>query len=99
MGGGLQNPVGVAIDQSGNVWVTNDTFLPKSTVSVSEFSNAGAPLSPSTGFASNNPQLGVAIAIDAHGNAWLPYGFGVAELSAAGEMVTSNPGTPFLNVF
>ena len=94
MGGGLQNPVGVAIDQSGNVWVTNDTFLPNSTVSVSEFSNAGAPLSPSTGFASNNPQLGVAIAIDAHGNAWLPYGFGVAELSAAGEMVTSNPGTP-----
>jgi len=94
MGGGLQNPVGLAIDQSGNVWVTNDTFLPNSTVSVSEFSNAGAPLSPSTGFASNSPQLGVAIAIDAQGNAWLPYGFGVAELSPAGEMITSNPGTP-----
>ena len=94
MAGGLQNPVGVAIDQSGNVWVTNDSFLPNSTVSVSEFSNSGAPLSPSTGFVFNNPQLGVAIAIDAQGNVWLPYGFGVAELSPAGEMVISNPGTP-----
>jgi len=94
MGGGALNPYGVAIDQSGNVWVTNDTFLINSTVSVSKFSNTGDPLSPSTGFAPNNPQLGVAIAIDAQGNAWLPYGLGVAELSPAGEIITSNSGTP-----
>lgn len=94
MGGGPSSPNGVAVDLSGNVWVTNPVFGVNPTVTVSEFSNTGAPLSPSTGFVPNNPQLGVAIAIDAQGNAWLPYGFGVAELSPAGEMVTSNPGTP-----
>jgi hypothetical protein len=93
MGGGPSSPNGVAVDLSGNVWVTNPAFGVNTTVTVSEFSNTGAPLSPSTGFVPNNPQLGVAIAIDAQGNAWLPYGFGVAELSPAGEMITSNPGT------
>ncbi|MGA9242069.1 MAG: chitobiase/beta-hexosaminidase C-terminal domain-containing protein [Silvibacterium sp.] len=94
MGGGLLNPYGVAIDPSGNVWVTDPVFATSASVNVSEFSNAGVPLSPSTGFAPNNPQLGVSIAIDAQGNAWLPYVGGVAELSPAGEMVTANPGTP-----
>jgi hypothetical protein len=93
MGGGPSSPNGVAVDLSGNVWVTNPVFGVNTTLTVSEFSNTGAPLSPSTGFVPNNPQLGVAIAIDAQGYAWLPYGFGVAELSPAGEMITSNLGT------
>ena len=95
VGGGLVNPWGVAIDPTGNVWVT-DIISPYTTapgLSVSEFSNAGIPLSPATGFVPNDPQLGVSIAIDGQGNAWLPYGHGVAELSSGGEMIASNPST------
>ena len=94
MGGGTSNPYGVAVDPSGNVWLTNPVFGVNTTVTVSEFSNAGAPLSPSAGFAPNNPQLGVSIALDGKGNAWLPYSNGIAELSNAGELVVTNPGTP-----
>ena len=43
-GGGLGDPTGLAIDGAGNVWVSNT-----STVSVSEWSNAGVALSPSNG--------------------------------------------------
>jgi hypothetical protein len=97
-GGGLLHPWGVAIDPSGNVWVTD--IISSSTggpgISVSEFSNAGIPLSPSTGFVPNDPQLGVSIAIDGQGNAWLPYSYGVAELSSTGAMIASNPGTPYV---
>ena len=85
----------MAIDPTGNVWVT-DIISPYTTapgLSVSEFSNAGIPLSPPTGFVPNDPQLGPSIAIDGQGNAWLPYGHGVAELSSGGEMIASNPGT------
>ena len=91
MGGGTSNPYGVAVDPSGNVWLTNPVFGVNTTVS--EFSNAGAPLSPSAGFVPNNPQLGVSIAMDGKGNAWLPYSNGIAELSNAGELVVTNPGT------
>jgi hypothetical protein len=93
MGGGPSNPYGLAVDPSGNVWATNPVFAANTTVTVSEFSNAGSPLSPSTGFVPNNAELGVSIAPDGNGNAWLPYGNGVAELSSAGEMVVANPGT------
>jgi len=95
-GGGLSTPEGIAIDSSGNVWSANYTGKTGSSPaingnSISEFSNAGAPLS-GTGYTGglSGP---LAIAIDGAGNAWAPDGYvisgGVTSLSNAG--VASSP--------
>jgi streptogramin lyase len=67
-GGGLNGTVGLAIDGSGNVWTAN---LLGNTIS--EFSPAGAAISPSTGYGYlaaglNDPFW---IAIDGSGNVWV----------------------------
>jgi hypothetical protein len=65
-GGGLSSPSAIANDANGNVWVTNP-----GNSSVTELSNAGAPLTGANGFTGgnlNNPQ---GIAIDTSGNAWV----------------------------
>jgi hypothetical protein len=76
-GGGLINPVGIAIDPNGNAWTANLGGGDGDTGSVSEFSSAGAALSP----AANPPSLGGYIgggvdnawyiAIDPGGNVWV----------------------------
>jgi len=66
-GGGLSTTgTGMAIDGSGNVWVTN-SGLPGS---VSKFNSRGIALSPSTGFTDGiaNPSV---IAIDGSENIWI----------------------------
>jgi hypothetical protein len=64
-GGGIDLPVGIAIDGSSQVWVTNGNS------SVSEFSNAGAALSPSTGFTDSSLSTPSGIAIDLGGSVWI----------------------------
>jgi streptogramin lyase len=64
-GGGLSGPEGIAIDGSGNAWVTNDTVA-----GVTKLSSVGAVAtgSPYTGGGLAVPY---GIAIDGSGNAWI----------------------------
>jgi streptogramin lyase len=65
-GGGVNFPVAVAADSSGNIWVSNYGV---STATV--LSDAGAALSSVSGYGSGELNFPVAIAIDAAHNAWL----------------------------
>ncbi len=74
-GGGLSGPAGLAIDGSGRVWIAN-----RDNNSITEFSNSGTPLSPSTGLGTDSyvtQQVNVGlsgprgIAIDPSGNIWV----------------------------
>ncbi|MFP5227792.1 MAG: M12 family metallopeptidase [Acidobacteriota bacterium] len=64
-GGGLNAPAGIAIDGLSQVWVTDGNN------SVSQFSNAGAPVSPSTGYTDTSLATPIGIAIDQAGSVWV----------------------------
>jgi hypothetical protein len=86
----------MAIDASGNVWITNHKIS-----SVSELSNLGAPLSPFTtgetsatagGFKGGGLIHPQQIAIDQQGNAWVLNGNStLSEFAFTGEAVTGSP--------
>jgi hypothetical protein len=82
-GGGLYRPEWLAIDGSGNVWIT-DPFVH----SVSELSNTGAAISPSGGYTGAGNGFGE-IAIDVFGNAW------TADSNANGVSKLTNGGVAF----
>lgn len=68
-GGGINTPLAVAVDGAGSVWIANGNGT------VSELSNAGVAISPSTGFtasgvASDFTNFG-GIAIDLSGSVWV----------------------------
>jgi hypothetical protein len=63
--GGIGNPLAVAIDGLGQVWVAN------SAGTVSVLSNAGAAVSPSTGYSGPGSKP-AGIAIDISGSVWVP---------------------------
>jgi hypothetical protein len=88
-GGLVQGPTGIAIDGSGNVWITNN-----SSNSVTELSSVGAPLSPSTGYTGGGLQGPIGIAIDDSGNAWVANrsGNSITELSTSGAPVSPSTG-------
>jgi hypothetical protein len=88
-GGGLQGSTGIAIDGSGNAWITNTAGS-----SVTELSHLGAPLSPSTGFTGGGLQGPAGIAIDDSGNAWVAnrQGNSVTELSSSGSPISPSVG-------
>jgi|SRR6185312_14721997 len=75
--GGLFSPSAVAIDGAGNAWVTNT----QSSVlllsgqpeqgSLSEFTNAGAAVTPGTGYVSDSLTSPQSVAVDGSGNVWL----------------------------
>ncbi len=73
-GGGLNVPEGIAIDGAGNVWAANRgstaTSAPYPPSVISEFSSAGVPISPSTGYQAGL-NLSLSIAIDGSGNVWV----------------------------
>jgi hypothetical protein len=96
-GGGLSTPQSIAIDTAGNAWIANYTYLESTQQpggTVVEFSNAGALLSPSTGFGPFAPSYMFSVAIDAAGNAWFPYGNGVAGLSNSGSIIVAVANPP-----
>jgi len=64
-GGGLDLPVGLAIDGDSQVWVTNGNN------SVSLLSNSGVVLSPSNGFVGVSLSTPTGIAIDLGGSVWI----------------------------
>jgi hypothetical protein len=66
IGAGIVAPYfGVALDGAGSVWVANTNY------SVSEFTNAGAAVSPSTGYTGGQQGFGWGIAIDGSGDTWV----------------------------
>jgi streptogramin lyase len=95
-GGGMSSPYGIAIDSSGDAWITNSTGN-----SVTELSSSGAPASgsPHSGGGLNYCQ---GIAIDHSGNVWVADdpsgtpatgGNSVTELSSSGSFVSGSPYT------
>ena len=88
-GGGMNAPQGLAIDGSGNAWITNFTGN-----SVTKLSNLGVVLSGTSGYTGglSNP---FGIAIDSSGNAWIANSgsTSVTELSSSGAAVTGSPFT------
>jgi subtilase family serine protease len=67
-GGGLNTPSAIAVDGAGAVWVANGNS------SVSEFTNLGTALSPSTGFTGGSISSPTGIAVDQAGNVWVSNG-------------------------
>jgi hypothetical protein len=66
-GGGLQNPQSIAVDASGNVWVTNPSGN-----GVTELSNTGAAVTGSTGYtAGTSLSTPHGIAVDQNGYIWI----------------------------
>ena len=94
MGGGLEGVWwGIAIDQQDHVWTSNYTGAdttpfnsPDFTggTNVSEFTDHGTPLSPSTGFTNGAISAPQGIAVDQHGNVWIT--------NHVGNSVTEYPG-------
>jgi streptogramin lyase len=80
-GGSLATPYGVAIDSTGNAWVTNE-----SGTAVSEFSPTGTALSGSSGVTFNGAQ---GLTIDPAGNVWVANtgGNNLIEIASTGAYV------------
>ena len=84
-GGGLQGPGPLAFDGYGNVWVANNG------ATISKLNASGAPLSPSTGWATGGVSGATALALDTLGNAW------VADSGGNDITVLSNNGVALPN--
>jgi sugar lactone lactonase YvrE len=89
-GGGINGPVGIAIDSAGDVWTAN--YASNVGDSISELSAIGLPLSPAAGFTGGGLGTPVGIAIDSAGNVWVANRFGPGGLGGVSEFNTS--GTP-----
>jgi hypothetical protein len=98
--GGLSETQFIAIDGSGDAWVT---WINGPTAMVSEFSGSGTPLSAYTGFSAAGVYAGAAsIAIDGAGDVWTPNqlftvlgggrSYTVSELSRAGSILSGASG-------
>ena len=90
-GGGMNSPVPVAIDASGNVWVGNTATGANS---VSKLSPLGAPISGSSGYTGGGIVDPYSIAIDSSGNVWTGNvtPSSLSELSSTGTPVSTSSG-------
>jgi hypothetical protein len=94
-GGGMNSPTGVAVDTTGNVWVSSFNSA------ASEFSPTGSPVFPN-GITSGGLFESFGLAIDAQNNVWIPNeqtplsvntGLGsVTVLSATGQVISDATG-------
>jgi streptogramin lyase len=86
-GGGIGTPTSVAVDASGNLWVTN-----ANTNSVSILSSLGVPL-PNSPLSGNGVTYPSQVAIDSNGNAWISNngGMNVSEFDFTGNPVSGSP--------
>ncbi len=95
IGGGLNQPGAIVIDNAGNVWATNSVsgYIYTGT-SISKLSSSGTPLSGS-GFTNSVMSNPYALAIDGSGNVWVANGNdyegdnSVLELSPSGSLSMS----------
>jgi hypothetical protein len=71
-GGGLANPLGIAIDGAGNAWVTSDVATSTAIYnSVVKLGGDGSVLSGGSGFALPPTTYPVGDAVDGSGNVWV----------------------------
>jgi sugar lactone lactonase YvrE len=61
---------GVAIDGSGNIWVSNGQVT--GGIGAVEFNPAGTVISPAGGFSGGAQSYPISIAVDGSGDVWLP---------------------------
>jgi streptogramin lyase len=85
----LSSPYGLAIDGSGNVWVTNE-----SGASVTEMSGTGVVLSGTSGFTGGGLLGPKGIAMDMSGDAWIANagGSSVVEIGPTGTVLSGSGG-------
>jgi streptogramin lyase len=86
-GGGLSAPTGVAIDPSGNAWVSSRS-------NVVEFSGSGSILSGTSGYTGGGLTTPSAIAVDGQGNAWVTDSGSqsVIEMDSGGNILSGTNG-------
>ncbi|MGA8220994.1 MAG: NHL repeat-containing protein [Candidatus Acidiferrales bacterium] len=89
LGGGLNGATGIALDQTGNVWVAN-----QGNNSLSEFNALGMPLSPSTGFTGGGLFGPVYVAVSSKNFIWAAdqRGNSLTAFADNGSPVTGNAG-------
>jgi streptogramin lyase len=95
LGSGTPLPANLAIDGSGNVWISNyaSSKFPAGTDSIIELSPTGAILS-GTGFTSGPVGAPQGLAIDDSGNVWVANGAGnILRLNNAGAVTAGFPVT------
>ncbi len=90
-GGGLNDPVSLAMDANGNAWIAN--FKGES---VTEISPTGGFLTGSTGLIGGGIAAPQQIAIDPAGNAWVA-NCGAACLAVPGSVTKISPALSFLS--
>jgi hypothetical protein len=79
-GGGLSGPQAIAVDGGNNIWVAN--FGSKT---ISELSNSGTAMSPSTGFTTAFGNTVGRLAIDGSGNVWVNSSAGNSVVQMVGS--------------
>ncbi len=84
----LSAPTGIAADQSGSIWITN-----QGNSTVTRLDNSGAVLSGATGYGGGQVGQG-AVAIDAGGNAWVSANIAraILRITPAGVISTFTGG-------
>jgi streptogramin lyase len=87
-GGGMNDPLGLAIDNAGDVWATNTNGGANS---LSEFSPVGVAISGTGGFTGGGLNTPYGIAIDLTGNAWVVNSGNntLSEFSSSGTPVST----------
>jgi len=90
---GLNNPVQTAFDAAGNLWIANSGQSVNS-ATVTEISNSGVLLSPTSGFSGGGQGFSIGMAIDPSGNVWVA-GYGndnIVKLSSSGTILSGASG-------
>ena len=87
--GYFDGPFGIAIDGTGNVWISN-----QSGNSLTELSSTGVPISPFAGYTGGGLDVPDSIAIDGAGNAWVADAGGPAlsKFSNSGSALSPSIG-------
>ncbi|MGA2908732.1 MAG: NHL repeat-containing protein [Terracidiphilus sp.] len=96
-GGGINNdPVSLAIDASGNIWVSDSITLGALSEFYSSGASAGMPISPSTGDTGGGLADPWGIAVDASGNVWVADSSSstsrISLFGAGGTAISSSTG-------
>jgi streptogramin lyase len=88
-GGNISNPVGIAIDASGNAWIAD-----LGANAVTELSSSGSILSGANGYSGSRLDAPAMIAIDRSGNAWTQNSTSnsIIKLSSSGSILSGTDG-------